>query len=315
MRRPAPIAEQLALFPDAFEPRSAPLEARQGEPGLPPASPPVPDAEDAGPALDGGSPGSLEGALARMTPDRPVSVRYTRNRTIILSLRPDRDGGWVLRAHRSFRAAPAAVADAAVRLYLGHSGPRERRRLSGVVTRWHQDSAEPPRSVAPEELRPGRFHDLPSILERVRREWFPGGLDLDITFGDRTAKRLMGRHERREPRSLVVINPVLDHPWITAWYLEYLVYHECLHEVVPPVPDGNRLLLHPPEFRRLEARHPFRARAPAYERWIMGPAWPTLRSAAQKSIQAAAASAARTSAAASPRRSRRGQGDAANAEP
>jgi hypothetical protein len=313
MTRPFDIAEQHVLFPEAFEPRLSPLHVRHVE--TPPARAPAPPPAAAVPPPGEDAPRSLEAALATLLPGKDVSVRYTENRTVILSLRRGPSGSSILRAHRCFAHAPDRVAEAAVRLYLMRTSPGERRRLTGLVTRWHQEAAAPPPSVDNCEIRKGEHHDLATILARVNAEWFERKLDLDITFGVRVARRLMGRHERRQPRSLVVINPILDHDWITNWYLEYLVFHECLHEVVPPVPDGHRLLLHPPEFRLRERRHPSRDRALVYERWITGPAWPTLRAAAYKKIQRTSPSATRTRSAARTRRDVRGSDGSGNASP
>ncbi len=268
-------AEQLGLFPEEAAVSQAPL-------GVPPsdaAPPPLRLVPGEGRVA---TPGSVEAAIGRLLPGHPAVVRYTTNRTIILSLRPGKDGRPVLRAHACFADAPPFIAEAAVRLYLQRAGPGERRRLAHLVTRWHQDAAPPPPSATAGEIAPGAHHDLRLHLDRANRERFGGALDLDITFGGRPARRLMGRHERRKPRSLVVINPVLDHPWITSWYLDFLVFHECLHEVVPPVAREGRILLHPPEFRRREREHPEFDRARDYERWIMGPAWRNLLRSAQK---------------------------------
>jgi len=261
---------QLELFPEAGEPRRSPVQAPR--PGLLPAT----EAE-----TDPGEdfPGALQQAANRLLPGSDVEIRYTRNRTVILSLRPDRKGRSVLRAHQCFRDCPDSVANAAVRLYLSKARPSQRRRWSHIVTLYHQETATPPESTSSRTLIAGRDHDLRAILGRVNATWFDGELNLDITFGDRVARRLMGRHERRSPRNLIVINPLLDHHWVTAWYLEFLVFHECLHEIFPPRPKGDRMILHPPEFREREQQHPDFEKARKYERWLTGTAWRRLKDA------------------------------------
>jgi len=264
---------QLELFPEPGEPRKSPVHVAHS-PLLPTTSPIwAEESED---------PGALQRALVRLFPDKDVDIRYTRNRTVILSLRPDRKGRPVLRAHQCFRTAPDEIADAAIQLYLTHARQAQRRRWSHVVTLFHQQTATPPATNAASELDPGVYHDLRAIFDRINARWFDGELDLDITYGDRIARRLMGRHERREPRNLIVVNPVLDHTWVTEWYLEFLVFHECLHEVFPPRPMGERMILHPPELRAREQQHPDYARARTYERWLTGRGWLKLKKAAQK---------------------------------
>jgi len=272
---------QLELFPEPGEPRRSPVQVPQ--PGLLPASEPI--WAEAAPAEPDA--GALQRSLARLIPEKQVDIRYTRNRTVILSIRPDRKGNSVLRAHQCFRAAPDDIADAAIRLYLTRASKVQRRRWSHMVTLYHQQAASAPATVAASELRPGVHHDLRAILERINGQWFEGALDLDITYGDRIARRLMGRHERRDPRNLIIVNPILDHAWVTEWYLEFLVFHECLHEVFPPRPSGDRMILHPPELRLRERDHPDLERARKYERWLTGRGWPKLAQAAQERISEA----------------------------
>ena len=244
---------------------------------------------------------ALTRALARRYPKKRVAVVYTRNRTVILSLRSLPDGSFALRAHECFKNAPKEVAHAVIRLYLGRPPKALRRKLSALVTTWHQQSARPPRSPAHGELVAGAAHHLPTILDIVNRSYFQGALDLDITYSTRIAKRVMGRHEHRTPRSLVIINPLLDNTHVKSWYMHYLVFHECLHELIPPRTAGDRLLLHPPEFRRRESMHPDVAAARRYEAWLTGPAYPHLvrdyrkKRSQSKTRQTAAAKAARRS--------------------
>ena len=254
---------QLELWPDDASAREAPIRAAS-------------ELAHRAPGKEVAKTDALGDALRALEVSRPVRITYTRNRTVILSLRPDRDGLPVLRAHQCFRTAPSLVAEAAIKLYLSPISRSERRRLTHLITSWHHESAPPPATPETKRLNPGTHHDLRAFLDTVNNTWFEGELELDITFGTRPARRLMGRHERRKPRSLIIINPILDHPWITAWYLDYLIYHECLHEVIPPRSSGSRMLVHPPEFRKRERLHPEYPRTRKYEQWIGSTAYPEL---------------------------------------
>lgn len=224
---------------------------------------------------------ALGRALEHCTTRHRVVINYTSNRRVLLSSREGSDGTVQLRAHQAFRSAPDEIADAALRLYLFAADRTEQRQLARTIMRWHRATAAPPRSLDNETLTHGLHHDLRATLERVNREHFEGALALDITFGNRVARTVMGRHEKREPRSLILINPVLDHPWIAAWYLDFLVFHECLHEVIPPRLEGLRAELHPQEFRAREDAHPDAARAREFEAWVLGPGWRRLSAAAR----------------------------------
>ncbi|MSR75276.1 MAG: hypothetical protein EXS14_07395 [Planctomycetes bacterium] len=271
---PEPLPRQLLLFAEAASDWHAPL--------LLPARADCADDTKAEPTTGD----ALSEALLWVKPSRRVVVQYTANRRVILSSSERKDGVVVLRAHSAFRLAPEAIAEAAVRLYLTGTARDEQRRLARVITRWHREHALPPAGPSNEEKCSGLHHDLRATLHRVNRQHFADTLDIDITFGTRISRGLMGRHERRSPRSLIVINPVLDHAWITAWYLDFLVFHECLHEVVPPQLDGLRAVLHPPEFRQREQAHPHFERAREYEAWILGPGWRKLSSAVRARVRA-----------------------------
>jgi hypothetical protein len=222
---------------------------------------------------------NLHKAIARTKLDRPVHVRFNQNTSVILSLGKGPNQSLVLRAHESFRLAPASVAIAIVRLYLTTIRKDTHRRLSHLVSCWHHEAAMPPDGPEPGELKSGVHNDLRACLDSVNRQWFDGQLMLDIGYASKASQRLMGKHQRRRPKSLILINPILDHQWITSWYLHFLVFHECLHELIPPRASGGRLLVHPPEFRAREKLHPDFGRARGYEEWITGAAWKELLNA------------------------------------
>jgi len=52
------------------------------------------------------------------------------------------------------------------------------------------------------------------------------------------------------------VSRLLDNPRVPRYYIEYLIYHELLHLVVPPVTRGGRRCFHHPAFRRLERQFP-----------------------------------------------------------
>ena len=62
-------------------------------------------------------------------------------------------------------------------------------------------------------------------------------------------------HLRHHPgrRRVIRINPALDQPFVPLWFLQYVLYHEMLHSVVPDeeLPGGRRRV-HTEEFNRRE---------------------------------------------------------------
>ena len=57
----------------------------------------------------------------------------------------------------------------------------------------------------------------------------------------------------QEEDRLIRIHPRLDAAFVPLWFLEYVVYHEMLHSVVPDeICPGGRRKVHTEEFYRRE---------------------------------------------------------------
>jgi hypothetical protein len=116
----------------------------------------------------------------------------------------------------------------------------------------------------------GKCFDLRRIFERVKERHFPGKL--------RGYRVVWGRRRRERPREYFVfgsiqeedrvirIHPLLDQPWVPRWFLEYVLYHEMLHSVVPDETDAaGRRRVHTEEFYRREKAFPRYRRARKWE--------------------------------------------------
>jgi hypothetical protein len=112
---------------------------------------------------------------------------------------------------------------------------------------------------APGKLRTiGQVHDLEAILHDVNQRYFAGTVgDVLITWGRNTKPRgskrssiKLGSYSATE--RLIRIHPVLDQRWVPRYFVQYIVYHELLHHLVPEARVGGRTLFHPPEFQRRE---------------------------------------------------------------
>ena len=83
----------------------------------------------------------------------------------------------------------------------------------------------------------GKYFDLRSIFERLNQNYFRGRL--------RGYKVMWGRRRKHRPKDyftfgtiqeedrVIRINPLLDQPFVPLWFLQYVLYHEMLHSVVP----------------------------------------------------------------------------------
>jgi predicted SprT family Zn-dependent metalloprotease len=69
-------------------------------------------------------------------------------------------------------------------------------------------------------------------------------------------------HEARAIR----VHPALDRTEVPEFFVEAVIFHEMLHQVVPVEELGGRRVVHGREFRRRERAFPGHARAKAWER-------------------------------------------------
>ena len=115
----------------------------------------------------------------------------------------------------------------------------------------------------------GKYFDLREIFDRLNRRHFRGRL--------RRYQVVWGRRRKQRPKDYFVfgtiqeedrvirINPWLDQPFVPRWFVEYILYHEMLHSVVPDEMRGSRRLVHTEEFNRRERKFPQYSRARRWE--------------------------------------------------
>lgn len=106
----------------------------------------------------------------------------------------------------------------------------------------------------------GRYFDLRKMFDRLNERHFGSRL--------RGYKVMWGRRRRHRPKDYFVfgtiqeedrvirINPLLDQPFVPLWFLQYVLYHEMLHSVVPDQNSGGRRRVHTEEFNRREREFP-----------------------------------------------------------
>ncbi|MBA3961111.1 MAG: hypothetical protein H0X40_04310 [Chthoniobacterales bacterium] len=116
----------------------------------------------------------------------------------------------------------------------------------------------------------GRHFDLRAIFDRMNARHFRGRL--------RGYKVVWGRKRRQRPKEYFIfgtiqeedrvirIHPLLDQPFVPGWFLEYVLYHEMLHSMVPEETDSaGRRRVHTAEFNRREKAFPRYRRARRWE--------------------------------------------------
>lgn len=198
----------------------------------------------------------------------PVRVIATDNRRRMISAIRG-NGEITIRLHRLFLKAPADVVEELL-CFLADGDRRAAVALRAYVEANREEIRKRPRKI---HLRgQGEHHDLDAILRDVSAEHFPHA-DLEgvcITWARNPPTRKRRRRSIRlgtytHDLKLVRIHPALDQASVPVYVVSFVVFHELLHHVIPPVTTGGRLDYHPPVFRQRERAHPDYARAVDWE--------------------------------------------------
>ncbi len=258
-RLPLPVSEQLALFD---------VDVPVGRPPAPEAAPPrnllrprdVPSRDEVF--------GKAEGLAQKLSANLGVPVRLavTDNRSTMVSFRRA-SSALRLRLHHMFLDAPEPV----VKAIADYAG-RGRQGAGPVLDDFIR--AQQPRirleRVGEAELEPrGRCFDLQEVFDRMNRAHFQDGISAKIGWGRHPAKRRRKSirlgvydHQTREIR----IHPAMDRPEVPAFFLEFIVFHEMLHQLFPSPDGGSRKIHHPRAFRDREKAFPHFAAALRWEK-------------------------------------------------
>jgi hypothetical protein len=133
---------------------------------------------------------------------------------------------------------------------------------------WERLEPRLPARALPELQPKGEVHDLDEILA-VQRRHLANPPEVPVTWGrwpGVAPRRVLRLGSCSSDPPLVRIHPVLDHESVPAWFVGFVVFHELLHVVYPPIRGNGRRQVHPRSFLQAERRHPDHARALVLER-------------------------------------------------
>ncbi|AKU95913.1 hypothetical protein AKJ09_02577 [Labilithrix luteola] len=235
---------------------------------------------------------ALERRLKAACPGRPVILSITDNRHSIIS-HSTRHGVLHARVHHMFLDAPPRVVEALAR-YVAR-GDRKASMLVGqyIDASGSRLARRRPRAIP--LVAKGKHHDLLAIFSELNERYFDGGCHALITWGRKAGRKAVeGKATARKTiklgsyahlERLIRIHPVLDKPWVPRYFVEYVVYHEMLHHMIPTARGSVRAstsnlasakgqlarrVLHPPEFLERERHFRKYERALDWERRHIG---------------------------------------------
>ncbi|MCC8189533.1 MAG: hypothetical protein LIP77_02690 [Planctomycetes bacterium] len=199
-----------------------------------------------------------------------VLLCLTGNRRRMLSARRHPAGHVEVRLQKIFLAAPPEVLDEIACLLRGEPSDRQAlRRFTAAALAREPAAARPRREPSPERSR-AAHHDIVAYARRLNQTYLGGRSTARVVWGRRGTRR--GRRSIRfacyDPeRNLVIMNRKLDSPDIPAYFVEYVLFHELLHEVlgIGRRADGRRDI-HGSLFKLMESTYPDFAKAVRFEK-------------------------------------------------
>lgn len=199
-----------------------------------------------------------------------LEIRFHENTCTMVSL-SRRGDSRTLRLHRLFTRAPVGVLEAVVKSFMGpHAGEAAQSYRARILDFIDENRPLTLSRLSAQRLRPprGRAYDLGAVARRLRSRYLASCPAVRIGWSERVTPSLMGKWIAMPAglRNVIVINRLLDNSVVPPFYLEYIVFHEMLHELIPIRRERGRWIHHPAEFRRRERQFPGYERAQRWER-------------------------------------------------
>ena len=189
----------------------------------------------------------------------PVSLVLTDNRSSIISVKRRSASGYHVRVHHMFCQAPKTVWRALAAYVRGSEGTA--RQVLGAYIEAQQHLIRPSTLRRLPRLHPyGRFFNLDQIYQDLNRTYFDSCVAADITWGRRSPQRLrtsirFGSYDANQ--RLIRIHHLLDQSFVPQYFIESVVFHEMLHQLIPRQRINGRWSIHPPAFRQAEQQFPY----------------------------------------------------------
>ena len=117
-----------------------------------------------------------------------------------------------------------------------------------------------PKGYSPE----GNYFDLQVMFDELNIKYFDNTLSVKyLGWSKNKSYTRLGYYDRE--RELLVISKIFDSKKVPTKIIEYLLYHEMLHILIPTTTKNGRRRIHPQEFREREREFPD---YPEIQTWI-----------------------------------------------
>ena len=110
-------------------------------------------------------------------------------------------------------------------------------------------------SIPPGSFSTGKHHDLEKSFNRVNQYLFNDKLiKPHLVWNNRLTRRKFGHYQ--EDTNTVMVSISLDHTGVPEYVIDYVMYHELLHQKLGARLKNDRRYTHTPEFKKKELDFP-----------------------------------------------------------
>ena len=166
----------------------------------------------------------------------------------------------VMRLSDVLQEAPLEVLEALMHVLI--AGASRRKPASNYLQRYLEYLYQPEVESRHAEIRlnrakkqilgaRGKYYDLNRCFARLNRRYFGGKLcKPTLTWSVRRSRRQLGYHD--DHLNLIVISRWLDRASVPPYVVDYVMYHEMLHMVIPIEYRQGKRVVHTQEFKQKE---------------------------------------------------------------
>ncbi len=182
--------------------------------------------------------------------DCRLDTVFVSNRWSMISIHRDlKTSHFRVRLHHIFVSADDVMIDALAHYIVNHH--KKSSKIINEFINTHKDDISH-RMVRPRKLvSDGDCYDLQEIYHSLNKTYFNDSIQASITWSRRSSQRKrnsikMGSYSMED--KLIRIHRSLDREFVPRFFIEWIIYHEMLHQVHGSKIVNGRRLFHTPEF-------------------------------------------------------------------
>ncbi len=192
-----------------------------------------------------------------------TQIRLNSNGRTLVSLRGSRRDGIRLSLHHRLLDHPAALAELTgwIKTNGRKPGPELQRAMTVVFDGLAAERRANPAALPDFAPLGDEALDLQTVYRAIHATWFPLMSRPPVSWGPHRSaggkrrRRIRFAAYHRKPVARIVVNRLLDQPWVAREFVVYVLYHELCHHVQAMDPVRGEKP-HSARFKAWEARYP-----------------------------------------------------------